>query len=245
MCCVYEIYENGRLRSERMSKKKPLSERQVAILRFIYEYNDENKNSPSIREIGEATKISSTSVVNYNLKRLVEYGYLVRKKMVARGIQITEMTQAMFKPEQIGDLVASLFRVPLLGNIVAGEPISISDSDFQTYDDDDSIGVSTEMLPSRTDDIFALKVDGYSMVGDMINDGDIVILEKTDQPPDDGRMVAAWVEGEGTTLKRIYREPKLNQVRLQPSNPTMDAIYAPVENVQVQGRVLMVVRQTT
>ncbi len=226
-----------------MSKQKSLSKRQREILHFIYEYSDENDNSPSIREIGEETKISSTSVVNYNLKRLVEYGYLVRKKMVARGIKITEKTRVMFEPEKIDNLVASLFRVPLLGNIVAGEPISISDSDFQTYDEDDSIGVSTDMLPNRTDDIFALKVDGYSMVGDMINDGDIVILEKA-QRADDGTMIAAWVEDEGMTLKRIYSEPTLDRVRLQPSNPAMSPIYAPVGNVQVQGKVLMVLRQT-
>ncbi len=225
-------------------KKKSLSKRQNAILRFIYEYTDENGSSPSIREIGIATKISSTSVVNYNLKRLVEYGYLVRKKMVARGIQLTDRTQAMFAPKQVDTFVSTLFRVPLLGNIVAGEPISITDNAFQTYDEDDSIGVAADMLPKRTDDIFALKVDGYSMVGDMINDGDIVILEKTEQPPDDGTMVAAWVDGEGTTLKRIYREPKQNRIRLQPSNPTMEPIYAAVEDVQVQGRVLMVLRQT-
>lgn len=230
-----------------MSKDKPLSTRQQNILRFIWEYNDENDSAPSIREIGEATDITSTSVVNYNLKRLTDLGYLIRKQMVARGLQLTDLARAMFetKPaiDKIDELVASLFRVPLLGNIVAGEPIEINDSSFQTYDDDDSIGISTDMLPRNTDDIFALRVDGNSMIDDMINDGDIVIMEKAERA-DDGTMVAAWVEGEGTTLKRIYGEPKTNQVRLQPANPLYEPIIAPVEDVRVQGRVLMVLRQT-
>ncbi len=231
-----------------MSKEKPLSTRQQNILQFIWDYNGENGSAPSIREIGEATNISSTSVVNYNLKRLTELGYLLRKQMVARGLQLTDMARAMFEPkpivEKIDELVASLFRVPLLGRITAGEPIEVNDNAFQTYDDDDSISIAADMLPSRTDDIFALRVDGYSMIGDMINDGDIVIMEKAERA-DDGTMVAAWVEGEGTTLKRIFSEPKTNEIRLQPSNPTMKPIFADVEDVRVQGRVLMVLRETT
>jgi len=230
-----------------MSNEKPLSTRQQNILQFIWEYNDENGSAPSIREIGKATDISSTSVVNYNLKRLTDLGYLVRKQMVARGLQLTDMARAMLNPEpvieKIDELVASLFRVPLLGSIVAGEPIEVNDNAFQTYDEDDSISIAADMLPSRTDDIFALRVDGYSMIGDMINDGDIVIMEKAERA-DDGTMVAAWVEGEGTTLKRIFSEPKLDRIRLQPSNPTMEPIFAPVQDVRVQGRVLMVLRQT-
>lgn len=230
-----------------MSKDKPLSTRQQNILRFIWEYNDENDSAPSIREIGLATDITSTSVVNYNLKRLTDLGYLIRKQMVARGLQLTDLARAMFetKPakDKIDDLVASLFRVPLLGNIVAGEPIEISDSSFQTYDEDDCVGISTDMLPRNTDDIYALRVDGNSMIDDMINDGDIVIMEKAERA-DDGTMVAAWVEGQGTTLKRIYGEPKTNKVRLQPANPLYEPIIAPVEDVRVQGRVLMVLRQT-
>ena len=229
-----------------MSKDKPLSTRQQNILQFIWEYNDENGNAPSIREIGKATSISSTSVVNYNLKRLTDLGYLVRKKMVARGLQLTEMARAMFEPkpivEKIDALVANLFRVPLRGRITAGELIDNS-SDFEIYDEDDSIPIATDMLPSRTDDIFALRVDGDSMIGDMINDGDIVIMEKTEDVAD-GKMAAVWVEDDGTTLKRIYREPKTNEIRLQPSNPTMAAIMKPVNDVRVQGKVLMVLRQT-
>ena len=232
-----------------MSKEKPLSSRQENILQFIWVYNGENGSAPSIREIGKATDISSTSVVNYNLKRLTDLGYLVRKKMVARGVQLTEMARAKFEPvepivEKIAELVANLFRVPLLGRITAGEPIEVNDNAFQTYDEDDSISIAADMLPSRTDDIFALRVDGYSMIGDMINDGDIVIMEKAERA-DDGTMVAAWVEGEGTTLKRIFSEPKTNKIRLQPSNPTMEPIFAPVNDVRVQGKVLMVLRHTT
>ena len=230
-----------------MNKEKPLSTRQQNILRFIWEYNDENDSAPSIREIGEATDITSTSVVNYNLKRLTDLGYLIRKQMVARGLQLTDMARAMFETKpvinKIDELVASLFRVPMLGNIRAGDPIDLNDNAFQTYDDDDSVGISTDMLPSNTDDIYALRVDGDSMIDDMINDGDIVIMEKAERA-DDGTMVAAWVEGEGTTLKRIYGEPKTNQVRLQPANPLFEPIIAPVEDVRVQGRVLMVLRQT-
>jgi len=98
------------------------------------------------------------------------------------------------------------------------------------------------MLPEKPDGLFALRVRGDSMIDAMVNDGDIVIL-KPQYEAKNGDMVAVWLRNDTTTLKHFYNEGA--RVRLQPANPTMDAIYVNPEEVQVQGRVLMVLRQTT
>ena len=104
----------------------------------------------------------------------------------------------------------------------------------------DTVEVSSELARGRGD-IFALKVKGTSMIGELINDGDIVLMEQA-AAADDGDMVAAWIKSEEeTTLKKLYRDG--DRIRLQPANPAMEPIYAAPENVEVQGRVLGVIRQ--
>lgn len=232
-----------------MSEKKNLTKRQRSILEFIHQTVEEDRRPPTIREIGGALDISSTSVVNYNLDRLKERGYLDREEAVSRGLRLTEAAFELLGvaqekmssvSQQIAQGIQNLVRVPIVGNIVAGEPIDVT-SDFAIYDEEDLVELSGSMLPNRTDDLFALRVDGNSMVEDMINDGDIVIMRRAETARD-GEMVAAWVEGEGTTLKRIYRDN--GRIRLQPSNPYMEPIYAPVEDVRVQGKVIWVLRNT-
>jgi repressor LexA len=98
------------------------------------------------------------------------------------------------------------------------------------------------MLPGRTDDLFALRVSGDSMIDAMVNDGDIVIMQQATTARD-GEMVAVWLEGDDTTtLKYFYLEGK--RIRLQPANPIMEPIYADANKVKVQGKVMMVLRQT-
>lgn len=231
--------------------KKGLSERQKNILAYIQEYVGDYGRPPTIREIGSAVKISSTSVVNYNLTKLKERGLLERDADVSRGLRLTEkaaettgqVVETVSKAvEKVSTAVSNMLRVPLVGNIVAGSPIGVgNDSDFSVYDDEDAIEVSTSLIRGRHDKLFALRVNGDSMIDAMVNDGDIVIMRQ-EHNVRDGDMVAVWLRDDTTTLKYFYQEGK--KVRLQPANPTMEPIYVDRKDVQVQGKVMMVLRQT-
>lgn len=217
-----------------MAKGK-LSDRQRRMLDFIVSFSDDNGYPPSIREIGQAVGISSTSVVNYNLNRLVEEGYLDRDQNVSRGIRLTE--KLVKATAQLGEVM----RIPLVGRIFASEPVPLPSTDAPMFGADEAIEITRDLL-SGAEGLFALEVKGDSMVDAMVNDGDIVVMK---QEPDwrNGDMVAVWIKDrEETTLKHIYREGA--RVRLQPANPTMGPIYIDnPANLEVQGKVMLVVRQ--
>lgn len=221
-----------------MAKKDKLSERQQNILRYVWEYMTSNSRPPTIREIGEAVKISSTSVVNYNLTKLVEKGLLDRQAEVSRGLRLTD--KALKTIGEVPKAIAGLINVPLVGDIVASEPLEVGDTKG-LYDD---IEISSSMLPDRVrpEELYALRVNGDSMIDAMVNEGDIVVMKKQTEARN-GDMVAVWLSPDDTTtLKYFYNEG--SQVRLQPANPTMDPIYVSPANVRVQGKVVMVMRQT-
>ena len=209
-----------------------LSERQQNILEFVKDFTLANGYPPTIREIGRAVNISSTSVVNYNLDALQRAGRITRERTVSRGIRLAD---------GLGDMsnaAIGLVKVPLLGRIAAGSPIDVPEG---AYTSDDMIDVPAEMLPKTKEDIYALKVKGNSMIDALINDGDIVVMRHTESA-DNGDMVAAWIEDqEETTLKRFFHEGE--RVRLQPENQTMQPIYVDPSNVRIQGRVVAVLRQ--
>ncbi|HFC11954.1 MAG TPA: transcriptional repressor LexA [Anaerolineae bacterium] len=212
---------------------KPLSERQKNILKYISEYIIEHTRPPTIREIGRSVKISSTSVVNYNLTRLVEKGMIERDSEVSRGLRLTQRTLDFLG---IGQPITSIgtLRIPFLGAIVAGEPI---ESFEQNGEETIEIGAA---LVDNTENLFALRVSGQSMIDAMVDDGDIVIL-RHQTTARNGDMVAAWITGDDTTtLKYFFHEG--DRIRLQPANPTMGPIYIEPERVQVQGKVEMVIR---
>jgi repressor LexA len=228
-----------------MSDEKPLSKRQKNILNYISRYLQENRRPPTIREIGRAVNISSTSVVNYNLTKLKEKGFLERDAEVSRGLRLTQKGRPEYGAavSAVVEAASRLIRVPLLGNIVAGEPIEVGNTDFSTYDEEDAIELSSNMLSGKTEDLFALRVSGDSMIDAMVNDGDVVIMRRQEVARN-GEMVAVWLTtSDTTTLKYFHHEG--NRVRLQPANPTMEPIYVDPKEVRVQGKVEMVVRQTT
>jgi repressor LexA len=217
-----------------MAKGK-LSDRQGRMLEFIQRFSEQNRYPPSIREIGEAVGISSTSVVNYNLNRLVEEGYLDRHQNVSRGIRLTDKLARV--TSRLGDVV----RVPLVGRIFASEPVPMPSTDSPVFDADEAVELTLGLLPSA-EGLFALQVKGDSMIDAMVNDGDIVVMKR--QPEwRNGDMVAVWLKDkEETTLKHIYREG--GRIRLQPANPTMKPIYVDKpDTLEVQGKVMLVVRQ--
>ena len=208
-----------------------LSLRQEKILQFIRDFVHDHRFPPTIREIGETVGISSTSVVNYNLNALEKKGFIIRDKNVSRGLRLTEP----------GDPLRNVVLVPLVGRIAAGEPLRLPDqtADFSLFGDE-TVDIASGML-SDTEGVYALQVQGQSMIDALINDGDIVVV-RHQQHANNGDMVAARLREENeTTLKRFYLEG--DRVRLQPANPTMAAIYAPAVDVEVQGKVIMVIRQ--
>lgn len=207
---------------------KTLSPKQKQILAFLRRFREEKDYPPTIRDIVKACGISSTSVVDYNLKILEKEGHIHRDREVSRGIEL------------LGESKKRLVRVPILGYIAAGEPIPVPASDTWKVEPLDTVEVSNELIRGRSD-VYALKVKGNSMVDALISDGDIVLMQQA-ETADNGEMVAAWLKAEGeTTLKKLYRER--NRIRLQPANVQMKPIYVAPKNVEVQGKVIGVIRQ--
>lgn len=222
-------------------ERSGLSIRQKNILQFIEEFISEHGYPPTIREIGEAVGIASTSVVNYNLNKLVDRGYLEREPEVSRGLRLVDQGGPQEMRVSFADF-ANLLRVPLVGKIAASAPVPLPGEDFgYYYDTDDLIEVPQAMVgPVPDRDLFALRVTGDSMIDAMVADGDVVILRRQNIARN-GDMVAVWLTERGeTTLKKYYLEGK--RVRLQPANPTMQPIYVDADKVSIQGRVLAVLR---
>ena len=209
-----------------------LSERQQRIYEYITKFMNEKGRPPTIREIGAKVGITSTSVVNYNLNILVREGLIQREKEVSRGLRVVGANMAK---SMAGG--ANFVQIPLLGKIAAGKPIQVPEAGLEPYD---MLSLSRELVPDQ-DGLFALEVKGTSMIDALINDGDIVVMKKQESAQN-GEMVAVWLKEEKeTTLKRLYRER--NRIRLQPMNPTMKPFYADPRNVEVQGKVVLVIRQ--
>jgi len=207
---------------------KKLSERQKNILKYIEEYVDERGYPPSIREIGDRVGISSTSVVDYNLRVLEREGRIRRDREVSRGLELvgTGRGQRQAHPR--------VLRIPVVGRIAAGYPIEAIE------DPDDVIELPADAVP---EDCFALRVRGTSMIEDHIDDGDLVVV-RPQQAVDNGDIAVAIVndatENGGATLKRFYLEG--DTVRLQPRNPAMQPILVPADQVEVRGKVVKLLR---
>jgi len=222
-----------------------LTERQQQILQYIYEFGQEWGFPPSIREIGEAVGTRHPSVISHNLKRLEAAGLIEREPRRSRGIRITEAGLAFLSvadsEESPRSADGDLVPIPLLGEIVAGEPIPVPASDFSLMGADETIELARSILKDAGD-LYALRVRGDSMIDALIHDGDIVIMRHT-RRVENGEMAAVWLrDREETTLKRVYWEGQ--RVRLQPANPTMGPIYIDdPSQVEVQGKVVMVIRQ--
>ncbi len=207
-------------------ERKSLSAKQQSILRFIRQFIEDKDYPPSIRDIQEGCGISSTSVVDYNLKALERLGYIRRDREVSRAIELLDR----------GSRRPRVRTVPVVGLIAAGEPIPVPTAEsWNQAEYEDSIEVTDEMTRGK-DNVYALRVKGTSMIDALVNDGDLVLLEPT-RSAEDGDMVAVWLKDrQETTLKRIYHEG--DRIRLQPANVTMSPIYARPEDVEVQGRIL-------
>jgi repressor LexA len=208
---------------------KALSRRQQAILDYIERFLDENDYPPTIRDIQHELGISSTSVVDYNLKVLEQRNLIRRNSKISRGIELMNRSGSR----------RNVVSIPVIGQIAAGQPIPVP-TDLETADNDDVVELGPDMVPDAGRDLFALRVKGLSMIDALINDGDVVVL-RAQQTCENGETVAVWLRDEReTTLKKFYLEG--DRVRLQPANATMDPIYTDASNVEVQGRLVTVVR---
>lgn len=204
-----------------------LSERQRRILAFVERYTGEHSYPPSIREIGQAVGISSTSVVDYNLRALEREGMIRRDREVSRGLGLVAKASTS-RPKVI--------RVPIKGRIAAGEPIEAIEGH------EDYLEFAAGQVP---DGCYALQVKGKSMIEDLIDDGDMVVV-RPQATAENGDIVVALLMNQSAasegvaTLKRLYRER--GRVRLQPANATMQPIFVDPDHLQVQGKVVSVIR---
>ena len=210
---------------------KRLSDKQKSIVKFIERFLSDKGYPPSIRDIQMGCHISSTSVVDYNLNILEDRGHISRHADVSRGIRL--LTKTSLSPAMVN--------VPLVGIIAAGEPIPVPTPD--TWDIaavSETVGVPQELTHGR-EDIYALRVKGVSMIDALIDDGDIVLMQHVNTV-ENGEMAAVWLKSEKeVTLKKVFVEP--DRVRLQPANSQMLPIYADRDNIEIQGRVIAVLRQ--
>ena len=218
-----------------MRLNQKLSEKQLLIINFIENYYNENGISPTIEDVRVGCKLSSKSVVSYNLNILEEKGYLDRKKGMARSITSTK------EIEKSNEIV----NVPIVSNISAGSPLELFSSDeifYSQKDNFESINISKSMLKNYNN-IVALKISGDSMKGDLIMDGDIIILDCNNISTNDiksGDIVVARVDEDYATLKRMFINK--NKIELRPSNKLYSSIYTDKKNVKIDGKVVGLVR---
>jgi repressor LexA len=211
-----------------------ISAKRQQILEFIEEFIDEHDYPPTVRDIQNGCRISSTSVVKYNLDWLTNAGYLNRDSEVSRGIAIPggrNSGRASREPETVA--------VPLMGTIAAGSPFPLPQSD--TWNDPGTEQIDLpQAVVGRGSGVYALKVKGESMIDALIGDGDLVIMEATHSVRDGQMAAVRLIQEDETTLKYFF--PEGNRVRLQPANSQMAPIYAQASNVEVMSRVLAVWR---
>lgn len=205
---------------------KMLSARQTRILDFLRGFLDDRGYPPTIRDIARGCDISSTSVVEYNLRVLEREGHITRDREVSRGIGLS---------------IRRMLRVPVIGTIAAGEPIPVPTADaWRPEASADTVELPEDFSRYR-EGIYALKVKGTSMIDALIVEGDLVVMQQA-SAAENGDMVAVWLKQEGeATLKKFYLEN--GRVRLQPANESMPPIYADPKNVEIQGKVVGVIRR--
>jgi repressor LexA len=200
---------------------QPLTKRQREILDYLQDFIQQHGYAPSLEEIGRHFGLSSLATVHKHLSNLQEKGVINRHWNRSRSLELLT-----------GRTASRSVEVPLLGYVAAGMPIEAVNSP-------ETIAVP-EALASARRDTYVLRVRGDSMIDEQIRDGDWVIIEDRKQA-DNGETVVALVGGQDVTLKKFYREN--GRIRLQPANAAMQPIFVDLDNVQVQGVVVGVMRK--
>lgn len=203
-----------------------LTKRQRQVLDFIAQFVDDNGYCPSYEEIARGLELASLATVHKHISVLESKGYLKRGFNQSRSLELAPK----FLQEQRRSRPA-VVEIPLLGRIAAGSPV-------ESVEQKEVLNLADFAGNGNT---FALEVRGNSMIEDHICDGDLILLERVSEAHD-GEIVVALVGGSETTLKRFFRESE-NTVRLQPANAALKPILAPAQDVEVQGRLLAVLRK--
>lgn len=197
-----------------------LNTRQKQILKYIKETLRSKGYPPSVREIGEAVGLSSSSTVHSYLSKLEELGFIRRDPTKPRAIDVLD--EAPWRQKQVTP-------VPLVGRVTAGKPILAVENIEETYP------LPTELVGDQ--DVFMLTVQGDSMIDAGILDGDYVLV-RSQNTAHSGDIIVALIDEEDATVKRFFKEK--DYIRLQPENTTMEPIYS--RNVQILGKVIGVFR---
>lgn len=205
-------------------KREGLSNRQNEILTFIKKYTAKNNYPPSIREISKGVNLKSPATTHVHVKNLIEKGYLKRN---ANNHKLLEL----LVPNEFEQTSTTTIKVPLLGNVAAGNPIEAIENP------EEYISLPTELVP-RNSEVFTLKVKGESMINVGILDKDIVIIERSNTAKN-GEIVVAMNEDNEVTLKTFYKEE--TYIRLQPENDFMTPII--MKNVTILGKAIGLYRK--
>jgi repressor LexA len=204
-----------------------LTRRQKEVMDFLSSFIDQKGYSPSYEEIASGLGLASLATVHKHIQALEAKQYLRRSYNHSRSLEVGER----YVTEELSRRPASPASIPLLGRIAAGAPVeAIANPEALHFSDF-----------AKHDGTFALEVRGESMIEDHICSGDYVLAEKTDSVKN-GDIVVALVNGSEATLKRYYQEPD-GRVRLQPANSAMDPIFVDRASLDIQGRVLAVMRK--
>lgn len=206
-----------------------LTRRQKELMDFLATFIEKNGYSPSYEEIAAGLGLASLATVHKHIQALETKQYLRRSYNHSRSLEIGDR---FFTEERARHPQTTNAGVPLMGRIAAGLPVEAIATPETLYFSDFA----------RNESTFALEVRGDSMIEDHICSGDFVLCEKTNGSVKAGEIVVALVDGTEATLKRYYSEPD-GRVRLQPANATMNPIFVRPEQLEIQGRVLAVMRK--
>jgi repressor LexA len=209
-----------------------LTRRQKQVYDFLAQFVEEHGYSPSFEEIGDGLGLSSLATVHKHVSNLEQKGLLKRDYNRSRSIDLLKPRGRM-KQALAGTVPAAMsseLTLPLMGRIAAGRPV-------EAMENPETISLADF---TRSKDVYVLQVTGESMQDEHIVNGDYVLVEKTNTARD-GEIVVALVNGSDATLKRMFREG--DKIRLQPSNSAMAPIMVPAATVQIQGRVIGVLRK--
>jgi len=200
----------------------------LRILDFIRKFLDKRGYAPTVRDIARGCNISTPSVVQHHLNKLESQGHIYRDPEVFRSIRLVEK-----KREAVS-------RVPLMGTIAAGQPIPVPTSDSWASIPEETLQLTDEVTRGQKG-IYALRVKGTSLIDALVGDGDIVLMQPA-STVEEGEVAAVWLKTEQeVTLKKVYHEA--GRIRLQPANKEMEPIYYPPEEVEIQGRVIGMLRK--
>ncbi len=201
---------------------KPLTTKQQAILSFIQDFMAKHHYPPTYEEIRCGLGLSTKSLVDYHLTALEEAGLISRDRATPRGLRLVN---------------GEAFTIPFVGSIGASLPTT-SFTDLAN----EALVLTRDIVPEQ-EGLFALKVRGTSMIDAMVDEGDIVVMKRQSEAKNGDMVAARLIDRDEMTLKYFFREP--NRVRLQPANPTLDPIYTHPNNLEIQGRVVAVIRRVS